>query len=96
MLIKVSTLILIGWFCLIVRTEARNRLMNRGKYGALGLPKVDHFSHQLRAARIEPQWFEQKLDHFNPQNTQTWKQVSSLMQQQKGNIINLKELLFWS
>jgi len=28
-----------------------------------------------RSLMIENKWFEQKVDHFNPTDTRTWKQV---------------------
>lgn len=28
---------------------------------------------------FEDKWFVQKLDHFNPTDTRTWKQVSSFL-----------------
>lgn len=27
------------------------------------------------AINLEDKWYEQKLDHFNPTDTRTWKQV---------------------
>jgi len=32
----------------------------------------------LRTLNIEDEWFIQKLDHFNPTNNKTWKQVPKL------------------
>lgn len=43
----------------------------RGKYGLLGLP-VSNASYY--DSPISAQWFEQRLDHFDPQNTDFWKQ----------------------
>lgn len=42
-----------------------------GKYGFLGLPvkRSDYY-----ASPIAPQWQDQRLDHFDPTNTATWKQ----------------------
>lgn len=53
------------------RTALMHRGRPRGRYGMLGLPRS-----QTLLANTEPQtlWFEQKLDHFNPANTDTWKQ----------------------
>ncbi|CAN7942793.1 unnamed protein product, partial [Ixodes hexagonus] len=53
------------------RTSLMHRGRPRGRFGMLGLPKS-----QLRLASKEPQqlWFTQYLDHFNPANTDTWKQ----------------------
>ncbi|XP_017480308.1 PREDICTED: putative serine protease K12H4.7 [Rhagoletis zephyria] len=42
-----------------------------GKYGFLGLP-VSNVSYY--DSSIPAQWFDQRLDHFDPTNTDTWKQ----------------------
>ncbi|XP_040063933.1 putative serine protease K12H4.7 [Ixodes scapularis] len=52
-------------------TSLMHRGRPRGRYGMLGLPKS-----QLLFASKEPQelWFTQNLCHFDPANTDTWKQ----------------------
>ena len=44
-----------------------------GKHGLLGLPKTSE--SYVGDSLPKAQWFEQRLDHFDPVNTQTWKQV---------------------
>lgn len=43
-----------------------------GKHGLLGLPKTSE--SYVGDSLPKAQWFEQRLDHFDPVNTQTWKQ----------------------
>jgi hypothetical protein len=50
------------------------------KHGMLGIPmsksfKIDEYELP------KDEWFEQKLDHFNPADIRTWKQVLNLMKQ---------------
>ena len=54
-------------------SEVSQPLFHKGrpKGGFLGNPYVDP-KQNLKAA--EPQWFTQKLNHFNEQDTQIWQQ----------------------
>lgn len=63
----------------VIYGEAMSSLRRLGKHGALGLPRVNHIRKRLQASRIPAKWFEQKKDHFNPQSTETWQQVSGTM-----------------
>lgn len=46
--------------------------LKRDKYGMLGEPPAPKQKFQLPP----DEWFTQLLDHFNPTNNVTWKQVS--------------------
>ncbi|OTF77657.1 hypothetical protein BLA29_010048 [Euroglyphus maynei] len=41
------------------------------KHGFLGLPRTTNNDHE---SIVNEEWFEQKLDHFDPTNVMTWKQ----------------------
>lgn len=43
------------------------------KHGFLGLPRTTLKQSEIESIAKE-QWFEQKLDHFDPTNLLTWKQ----------------------
>lgn len=64
-------------FLYLVHTIAANKSSSplfhngRPRGGFLGSPYVTSNAN-LRAA--EPQWFTQRLDHFDPQNSRTWQQ----------------------
>jgi len=58
-----------------------SRLFFRGrpltKHGMLGIPKsikIDEYELP------KDEWFKQKLDHFNPVDKRTWKQVLNLIE----------------
>ena len=44
------------------------------KYGMLGSPAI-HSQLYSNVELPEEQWLEQKLNHFDPVDTRTWKQV---------------------
>jgi len=49
-----------------------------GRHGLLGLPAWNVSS--LPMTLPDAQWYEQRLDHFDPTNSKTWKQVSASTQ----------------
>lgn len=79
MLSRVVLAVLITLLGLSLQIYARHRLMRNGKHGALGLPKINPWQRRFLSRLTTPQWFNQKLDHFNPQNTDTWKQVLEIV-----------------
>ena len=44
------------------------------KHGLLGLPSPRNHSTTESSLNVREEWFEQKLDHFDPTNLMTWKQ----------------------
>ena len=50
----------------------RGRPLN--KHGMLGIP-VTHPQSYDSSQLPKEQWFDQKLNHFDPVDTRTWKQV---------------------
>jgi hypothetical protein len=75
-LLLFSLLFLFGSF--IVHTEAGIILKTRYE-GALNTGIKHRFgtstNSNVGAADAPEQWFTQKLDHFDPQNRDTWKQL---------------------
>jgi len=45
------------------------------KHGMLGIPTSQFNQIDRQQDLPKAQWFEQKLDHFDPVDTRTWKQV---------------------
>lgn len=46
------------------------------KHGMLGLPAVTKSLAASGDEEVKEKWLEQRLDHFDPTNTATWKQVT--------------------
>lgn len=57
--------------CLLVIYSPCDSFYRKGrKHKGLGSPFVENF------VKLPPdEWFDQKLDHFDPMNNVTWKQV---------------------
>ena len=63
----VSFFLLLGFLSI---GSSLNFRQGRYKGGFIRPPK-----HDGKSALPPDQWFEQKLDHFNPQDLRTWQQV---------------------
>lgn len=59
------------WCCLWWGSLA-NESRSYKKLAGIGKPNI---TAVLTRRIFENKWFEQKLDHFNPIDTRTWKQV---------------------
>ncbi|XP_026821107.1 putative serine protease K12H4.7 [Rhopalosiphum maidis] len=57
------------WCCLWYGSLANGS--SSMKFGGIGEPNIPIL---VRSSIFENKWFEQKLDHFNPIDTRTWKQ----------------------
>lgn len=64
-------------FCIIIQSICPWRIFYRGRGvgGNIGKPPVKNYGFQT----IPEEWFDQSLDHFNPTDTRTWKQVIKML-----------------
>lgn len=75
--IKIVILIIIN-LELILSTRLFHRGRPLTRHGMLGAPVSRKFMESNPQITLpKEQWFEQKLDHFNPADNTTWKQVKS-------------------
>ena len=71
-------LFLISFPCLVITDKIffRGTTLTRGVSHAVS-QRRNEGSDVHTNETITEQWFEQRLDHFSPADTRTWKQVSS-------------------
>ena len=71
-------LFLIFFPCLVITDKIffRGTTLTRGvSYGSVQQHDSKKADMDHASETITEQWFEQRLDHFNPADTRTWKQV---------------------
>lgn len=54
----------------------------KNRHVGLGQPNTPENINEME---FEDNWFVQKLDHFNPTDNRTWKQVQTIVIQKKKN-----------
>ena len=69
-------LLLLLFFCFIHYSWAHRLFRGRplSKHGMLGVPESILYEQQSKLQSA--QWYNQRLDHFDPTNLNTWKQVN--------------------
>ncbi|GFO16552.1 thymus-specific serine protease [Plakobranchus ocellatus] len=85
------TTLLLVLLCVYVNGYIPRFLFGRPRGGFLGSPAIDHLSlakQKLIKSKVPAdQWFDQKLDHFDPPDTRRWQQRYFTSCAVKSNIL---------
>lgn len=76
---RYSAVIICFFICCLHNEIYGLRQFHSGRRSGGNVGSAGNQSEQFYAKLIEDNWFEQNLDHFDPTNTKTWKQVNILI-----------------